>query len=578
MELEENLGNGYYLFPPVTLKLGADHFLGDFILRSLLKALLMKRKHTSENSKFDAMFPVDLREKWMSMIQNWERDKSKPNPYTHKEKGIFIYVLRPLHMLMFTQPIVLQKSVESSPKQMRKTLDRGPLHTKCQDRFLFAPGSRLRNNSRSPLSLARELYTYFFRCRRQLASAIKKKSPRSDTQIASIQEKRNALMWKIGKWRELQLIYMPGAIVNPLQISEDDAEDNIEMAENVSLFLPSNVDPGRRESVCPQQVAEHERLLRMAQLQDSLVELRHTRKVRRRLSVNHRTQIAGQGQRANTRSRAVINNIENRITKFVERYRATYHALLQLDPTGNWQETFLELKDSDNRGPGKEVDEEGVGDGSYFRSWIWSSNPQVSNLANDEAGEECASEEDVNEILRVEWTTSFARLERWAEEAELLQEEARRVVAFLEWQSRDWLAKVDARREGLVSDIQSGLGAYARKQAAIYHNLAISFLKLWHPTLISYDLQRSWVTEYMVEHGVSLTDTNIPAPRARGIFKFRVSNESDNSTSVSSDLPVTEEATGGCRLPEEDDDSEESGSEGSDSDLDLDDWDEDLDF
>ena len=182
-------------------------------------------------------------------------------------------------------------------------------------------------------------------------------------------------MRQIRKWKELQLVYMPGAITTLPQVSEDDFEDNdVETAENVPLLLPSSLDPENRKRVCLWQVAEHERLLRLAQLQDSLIELRHARKIRRTLLVNHHVQIAGQGQRANTRSHTVLNGVENRITKFVERYCVAYQALLQLDPAGNWQETFLELRDSDNRGPGKEDNEEGVGDGSYFRSWIWLSN------------------------------------------------------------------------------------------------------------------------------------------------------------------------------------------------------------
>ena len=216
---------------------------------------------------------------------------------------------------------------------------------------------------------------------------------------------------------------MPGAAANPLQPSEDNAEDNVETAEAVPLLLPSSLDPGRRERICLQQVAEHERMLRKAQLQDSLIELRHTRKIRRQLLLNHHVQVAGGGQRVSTRSRTVVNNVENRITKFVERYRTAYRALLQLDPTGDWRETFLELKDSDNRGPWKEDNEGGVGDGSYFRSWIWLPNPRAPSAAGGEEGEDGASEEDMNEFLHVEWTTSFARLERWSEEVDLLQEE-----------------------------------------------------------------------------------------------------------------------------------------------------------
>jgi hypothetical protein len=61
-----------------------------------LKALLMKEKHTSENRKFDATFSEDLRKDWLKMIQDWECDKSKPNPYTHEEKGISARIARSL--------------------------------------------------------------------------------------------------------------------------------------------------------------------------------------------------------------------------------------------------------------------------------------------------------------------------------------------------------------------------------------------------------------------------------------------------------------------------------------------------
>lgn len=70
--------------------------LGELLLRNLLKALLMKEKHTSENKKFDATFPAGLRNEWSVMIQKWERDKSKPNPYTHAEKGAPILVSQSL--------------------------------------------------------------------------------------------------------------------------------------------------------------------------------------------------------------------------------------------------------------------------------------------------------------------------------------------------------------------------------------------------------------------------------------------------------------------------------------------------
>jgi len=400
-------------------------------------------------------------------------------------------------------------------------------------------------------------------------------------QAASIQEKRNALMRRIKKWQELQPVYMPGAAIPLLRPPEDNIEDdNIETAETVPLLLPSSLDTATRERVCVQQVAEHERLLRTAQLQDSLAELRHTRKIRRKLLMNHYIQIAGQGQRANTRSRAVLNSVESRITKFVERYRLAYRALLQLDPDGDWRETFLELKDNDNRGPGKERDEVGTGDGSHFRSWIWLPNPRIPDGADGETGEEGASEEDVNEVLRVEWTTSFARLERWVEEVELLQEEMRRVVMFLEWKSGEWLAKTGARGSS-APDIKSGLNAYAEKQAAVYHDLAVSFAKLWRPTLLSYGLQHSWATDYMMTHGVSLTDTNVAISRSRGIFKFRLANGSHSAvpTVVAGppNPPTVEVTTNDHFILEEANHSDDSGLDSDNSDS-GDNWDDDLDL
>ena len=207
-------------------------------------------------------------------------------------------------------------------------------------------------------------------------------------------------------------------------------------------------------------------------------------------------------------------------------------------------------------------------------------NPRVPDGVDGEAGEEGASEEDINEVLRIEWTTSFARLERWVEEVELLQEEMRRVVVFLEWKSVDWSGKVGARNGSSALDIQSGLNTYAKKQAAIYHSLAMSFAKFWRPTLVSYGLEHSWAMKYLMSHGVSLTDADISIPRAWGIFKFRLSNRYPGAVPVEviapSDEPVSTATTNDHLILEEAEGSEDSGLDSSDSD--SEDWDDDLDL
>ena len=187
------------------------------------------------------------------------------------------------------------------------------------------------------------------------------KSMKSAAQKATVQEKRNSITRQIWKWRQAQVVYMPGALAPPFPTHDDDADaddtEGSDLPENIPLILPSEVESTRRPMICLHRVAEVEHELRLAQIKDSLIELCHARRIRYSLHLNHQTQIAGQGQRVETRSRSVVGTINERISKFVRRYRTAYNALLQLDPTGAWRKTYLELKDEDNRGPGKEDNE-----------------------------------------------------------------------------------------------------------------------------------------------------------------------------------------------------------------------------
>lgn len=95
--------------------------------------------------------------------------------------------------------------------------------------------------------------------RRQLALVVKKKSTKSDTQKVFVQEKRNVLMRQIRRWQQVQLIYMPGAVVPSFSTNDRDADENDtgETPENIPLVLPSEVESTRRRAVCLHQVAEY---------------------------------------------------------------------------------------------------------------------------------------------------------------------------------------------------------------------------------------------------------------------------------------------------------------------------------
>jgi len=414
---------------------------------------------------------------------------------------------------------------------------------------------------------------------------------KSATQKATVQEKRSSIARQIWKWRQAQSVYMPGALAPPLPTHDDDADEDYtedsDLPENIPLVFPSEVEPTRRRMICLHRVAEHEHELRLAQIHDSLIELCNARRIRYTLLMNHQMQIAGQGQRIQTRSRSVVSTVEERISKFTQRYRAAYNALQRLDPTGAWQHTYLELKDEDNRGPGKEDEERGPGDGSYTISWIWLVNPRAHGLGDGgtSPGEDGASDEEVNDVMRVQWTTAHARLERWTEEVELLQEEMRRVVVFLEWKSGDWWAKQDVRSATTSPEIRSGLQAYARKQASIHHDLAVSFSNLWLPALHSSNLEYSWITEFLEQRKFPPSDTNIgPTTPAQGTSG--TSETDGNSSRIDATPHVQHQGPSNTHVEgadsndsddSSDDDLDDNPDNPSDSD-DDDDGDDDFDF
>jgi len=296
---------------------------------------------------------------------------------------------------------------------------------------------------------------------------------------------------------------MPG--VSDADLSESGPSPR-EKAESAKLWLPSQLDAAERDSLCLGGVIASEKELRFGQLHDSLNELRRARRNRSGLIIFHHVQLAGEGTKTQTKSQGVMRTVQERIDRAVQRYRAARAALLCLDPSGSWQELYRVLEDRDNRGPGKELIEKTTSDGQYTLSWIWLSNPSAT--AGDLV-QSTISPDEVNEDMRVEWAQCMARADRWEEEAILLQEEMRRVVSFLDWKSKDWVSKVNARASVVKPEIRSGLSAYARKQASVFGNLAIRFCERWCSALISLSLSHAWASKFLESRGVLPADLDL---------------------------------------------------------------------
>ena len=296
-------------------------------------------------------------------------------------------------------------------------------------------------------------------------------------------------------------MYMPG-----VSDATETGPSPREKAEQIKLWLPSHLDMSERDSLCLGGVVTSEKELRFGQIYDSLDELCKVRRIRRGLVVFHKVQLAGEGQKTQTQSRAVIHSIQERIDRAARRYRVARAALLRLDPSGSWQELYRVLDDRDNRGPGKEPEEVSASDGRYSPSWIWLTS---LNATTGDATQSTISPDEVNEDMRVEWAQCIARAERWEEEVVLLQEEMRRVVCFLEWKSRDWVSKTGVRANVVTPEVRSGLSAYACKQASVFRNLATRFCRRWHSTLDTLSLSNAWATEFLKTQATSLIDPEL---------------------------------------------------------------------
>ena len=295
-------------------------------------------------------------------------------------------------------------------------------------------------------------------------------------------------------WRIAQAVYMPQAsayLPDENDSTSNDAEQlDTSKPETWPLLLPSAI-PKDDRSPCYKGVVETELFLRLAQLQDALVDLRLFRRALRNLRLYFKTNMAGEGQKTQTKSRTIETGVNNRIKRSVWRYRIAYHAHFELDPTGDWTYDYRELRDEDNRGPLKEVEETGTGDGRYAPSWIWAA-PSTTTLPSEGSA---AEKQEINETARYEWMTCRARADRWNEEVELLQEEMRRVLVFLDWKSGMWFQKVGARAGSCTPDVQYGIDAYARRQANIHREIAISFASQWLPYLNAFGCETAWAAD-----------------------------------------------------------------------------------
>ena len=368
---------------------------------------------------------------------------------------------------------------------------------------------------------------------------------KAKTTAGGLIEQRKHLAKSIQDLRCIQKVYMPR-----LSHLIDNADDDSRLDTNPELFklmLPSQLSFDDRQSWCLPGLSALETRFRYAQADDALAEIRRLRRLFQGLSNQNKKHI-NNSQHTMTRAKATFERYKTRITWFATQYRHARRALTALDPNGEiaeWTTRFLELKDTDISGPGKDDDE--TSEGHTVSSWIWlvpmSSQPLDSNtngIDESNLSQRAASGEEVAVSIRAHWARCQARAERYEEEVQLTLEEMRRTLKFFEWKSDRWLESQDQRTTAETSpdlQVQHGLRAYAHRQAAMYSLMVKIFANHWRKFLIERSLGLDWLSQYPV------TPPPAPGPiSAEGIdAPLEVDAEDGGENEVDPDGPVNAE-------------------------------------
>ncbi|KAN0120530.1 hypothetical protein V8E52_004357 [Russula decolorans] len=238
------------------------------------------------------------------------------------------------------------------------------------------------------------------------------------------------------------------------------------LPETMPLTLPSAL-PASLQNSGPFKLAQIELRFHLAHAEDSLSELRHLLRITMDLR-DYKVKQIGPSQRAGTRACNLINRFKDKLSRCAERYRAARNALLALDPTGEWGKRLQELKNEHIRAPGR-----GDGESEGFRqvSWIWM-------VARRCTPGQVSSPQQLQPL-------SDKELDGF----QLVKEEMRRVLAFLEWKAV-WWTEEGGGKLGVTPDIADGIRAYAAKQASINRKLAQSFEMHWKSGVKTQDRDR----------------------------------------------------------------------------------------
>ncbi|KAG0693373.1 hypothetical protein DFH29DRAFT_985500 [Suillus ampliporus] len=365
---------------------------------------------------------------WREQVEAWEYDPAQPNPFERKAETVTMASVR------------LELAREDEINLQTGTCL--ALHEDCTPSILISTGLELQEQQR-----------------RMKANRAGLGVHATDNQEGKMVQQSNTLRRRIDTWMKIQELYMPSLAA--LRVRESSVSGSVTAApEAIKLWLPSQIS---RTAPCNSLLQVIEWKLRM-----------HKTAILKYKDRNLR------GQGANTRARNTLKAVEVRIEAAASTYEYAHKALVVLSPRVNqtgWHSSLRLLDRADVRSMTDLL--WGETEGTRKLSWIWN----MRGAAANEIDKDNASED-----MRIEWCKARARAMRWAEEVELLKEEMRRILQFLEWDAQRWDERgLENTLEDAGEDERKGRMAYAKRQASLRRMLAETFKTSWTDTLALVD-------------------------------------------------------------------------------------------
>ncbi|KAI6119520.1 hypothetical protein EDD16DRAFT_1692604 [Pisolithus croceorrhizus] len=236
----------------------------------------------------------------------------------------------------------------------------------------------------------------------------------TDAQKAKMQQRSNALTHHIEVWMKMHALYVPGsATLRDLYYSEGSRKAGA--PEDILLYLPSQVN---HKFSCAHNLESIEFQLWEGQANDTLNELHQALQSRVYMLKFKDHFLHGQG--TNTDAHNCLKNVDAKIDLSMAKYHAAHRALCMLGPLlgkVGWKTALQLLADDD-----------------------------VCSMSGEDnqASEDDESDCGLQEAIQIEWCKARARAHCCAEEVDLLLEEKRQTLQFLEWDATCWAERAEA--------------------------------------------------------------------------------------------------------------------------------------